>query len=105
VIDWKPFCLIVEMLLMLTPQVAAQAADVSTSEFLEHCQAAPEPCKNKVLAYVKFLVDAGSIDTCIMQLPANDVAAKLIGWMREHPDKDWIDALDTGLTALDFCGK
>jgi hypothetical protein len=40
-----------------------------------------------------------------MQLPANDVAAKLIGWMREHPDKDWIDALDTGLTALDLCGK
>jgi len=45
------------------------------------------------------------IDACIMHLPANDVAAKLIGWMREHPDKDWIDSLDTALTALGLCGK
>ena len=82
-----------------------RSADVSTSEFLQHCQAEPEACKNKVLSYVKFLLDAGSIDTCIMYLPANDVAAKLIGWMREHPDKDWIDSLDTALTALNLCGK
>jgi hypothetical protein len=75
------------------------------SEFLAHCQAAPEPCKNKVLSYVKFLADAGWIDGCIMHLPADDVAVKLIGWMREHPDKDWIDSLDTALTALDLCGK
>ena len=104
-VHWKPICSIVAIVLFLTPQVAVRAADISTSEFLEHCQAEPEPCKNKVLAYVKFLVDAGSIDTCIMQLPANDVAAKLIGWMREHPDKDWIDSLDTALTALNLCGK
>ena len=82
-----------------------RAADISTSEFLAHCQAAPEPCKNKVLSYVKFLADAGWIDGCIMHLPADDVAVKLIGWMREHPDKDWIDSLDTALTALDLCGK
>jgi hypothetical protein len=25
--------------------------------------------------------------------------------LREHPDKDWIDLLDTALTALDLCGK
>jgi hypothetical protein len=40
-----------------------------------------------------------------MQLPANDVAAKLIGWMREHPNEDWIDSLDTALTTLKLCGK
>jgi hypothetical protein len=105
VIHWKPVCSIVEIVLLLTPQVSVRAADISTSEFLAHCQAAPEPCKNKVLSYVKFLADAGWIDGCIMHLPANDVAAKLIGWMREHPDKDWIDSLDTALTALDLCGK
>jgi hypothetical protein len=105
VIHWKPVCSIVEIALLLTPQVAARAADISTSEFLTHCQAEPEPCKNKVLSYVKFLADAGSIDACVMHLPANDVAAKLIGWMREHPDKDWIDSLDTALTTLDLCGK
>jgi len=105
VIYWKPVCSVVEIVLLLTQQVAVRAADISTSEFLEHCQAEPEPCKNKVLSYVKFLADAGSIDACIMHLPANDVAAKLIGWMREHPDKDWIDSLDTALTALDLCVK
>ena len=104
-IHWKPVCSIVEIVLLLTPQVSVRAADISTSEFLAHCQAAPEPCKNKVLSYVKFLADAGWIDGCIMHLPADDVAVKLIGWMREHPDKDWIDSLDTALTALDLCGK
>jgi hypothetical protein len=105
VMHWKPVCSVVEIVLLLTPQVSVRAADISTSEFLVHCQAAPEPCKNKVLSYVKFLADAGWIDECIMHLPANDVAVKLIGWMREHPDKDWIDSLDTALTALDLCGK
>ena len=104
-IYWKPVCSVVEIVLLLTQQVAVRAADISTSEFLEHCQAEPEPCKNKVLSYVKFLADAGSIDACVTHLPANDVAAKLIGWMREHPDKDWIDSLDTALTALDLCVK
>jgi hypothetical protein len=105
VIHWKPVCSIVEIVLLLTPQFSVRAADISTSEFLAHCQATPEPCKNKVLSYVKFLADAGWIDGCIMHLPADDVAVKLIGWMREHPDKDWIDPLDTALTALDLCGK
>jgi hypothetical protein len=105
VIHWKPVCSVVEIVLLLTPQVSVRAADISTSEFLAHCQAAPEPCKNKVLSYVKFLADAGWIDGCIMHLPADDVVVKLIGWMREHPDKDWIDSLDTALTALDLCGK
>jgi hypothetical protein len=103
VVHCKPVCTIAAIVLLLTPP--ARAADISTSEFLEHCQAEPEPCKNKVLSYVKFLADAGSIDACVMHLSANDVATKLIGWMREHPDKDWIDSLDTALTALDFCGK
>jgi hypothetical protein len=89
----------------LLPQPSARAADVSTCEFLLHCDAAPEPCKDKVLSYVKFLADAGSIDMCVMQLPANAVAAKLIDWMRQHPEEDWIDSLDTALTTLDLCGK
>jgi hypothetical protein len=42
---------------------------------------------------------------CVMQLPANLVAATLIDWMREHPAEDWIDSLDTALTTLDLCGK
>jgi hypothetical protein len=93
------------MAVLLASQPSSRAADVSTSEFLVHCEAEPEPCKDKVLSYVKFLADAGSIDICVMQLPAADVAAKLIGWMREHPDEDWIDSLDTALTTLDLCGK
>jgi hypothetical protein len=40
-----------------------------------------------------------------MKLPADAVAAKLIDWMRHHPDQDWIDSLDTALTTLDLCGK
>jgi hypothetical protein len=104
VVSWKSVCCAVGIVWSL-PQPLARTAGVSTSEFLVHCQAEPEPCKDKVLSYVKFLADAGSIDICVMQLPANDVAAKLIGWMREHPDEDWIDSLDTALTTLDLCGK
>lgn len=102
--SWKSVCRAVGIVWLL-PQPPASSADVSTSEFLVHCQAAPEPCKDKVLTYVKFLADAGSIDMCVMQLPANLVAAKLIDWMREHPAEDWIDSLDTALTTLDLCGK
>jgi hypothetical protein len=83
---------------------SARAA--STSEFLSHCEATPEPCKEKVLAYVKFLADGGFLDQCVMQLPAGDVAAKLIGWMRDHPeyrDKDWVDCLDDAIAALKLC--
>jgi hypothetical protein len=83
---------------------SAQAA--STSEFLTHCEATPEPCKEKVLAYVKFLADGGLLDQCVMQLPAGDVAAKLIGWMRDHPeyrDRDWVDCLDDAIAALKPC--
>ena len=83
----------------LLAQPTGQVADVSTSEFLMRCQAAPETCEEKVLS------NAGSIDMCIMELPANDVAAQLIGWMRDHPDEDWINSLDTALTTLDLCGK
>ena len=101
---WTTACVTVGIVWLL-PQPLARAADVSTTEFLVHCQAEPEPCKDKVLSYVKFLADAGSIDMCVMQLPANDVAAKLIGWMAEHPDEDWIDSLDTALTTLNLCGK
>jgi hypothetical protein len=103
VIHWKPVCVIAAIVLLLTSP--GRAADISTSEFLAHCQAEPEPCKTKVLSYVKFLVDAGSIDACVMHLPANEVAAKLIGWMGAHPDKDWIDSLDTALAAINLCGK
>jgi hypothetical protein len=41
-----------------------------------------------------------------MQLPAGDVAAKLIGWMGDHPeyrDKDWVDCLDDAITMLKLC--
>jgi len=82
------------------------ARAASTSEFLIHCETAPEPCKEKVLAYVKFLVDGGILDHCVMQLPAGDVAAKLIGWMRDHPeyrDKDWVDCLDDAIAMLKLC--
>ena len=82
------------------------ARAASTSEFLTHCEATPEPCKEKVLAYVKFLVDGGILDQCVMQLPAGDVAAKLIGWMGDHPeyrDKDWVDCLDDAITMLKLC--
>jgi hypothetical protein len=79
VIHWKPVCSVVEIVLLLTPQVSVRAADISTSEFLAHCQAAPEPNKNKVLSYVKFLADAGWIDGCIMHLPSAFSAA-LVTW-------------------------
>jgi hypothetical protein len=82
------------------------ARAASTSEFLTHCEATPEPCKEKVLAYVKFLADGGFLDQCVMQLPAGDVAAKLIGWMGDHPeyrDKDWVDCLDDAIAALKLC--
>ena len=84
----------------------AMSAEVSTSEFLTHCEAAPEPCKQKVLAYVKFLAEGELLDPCIMQLPASDVAAKLIGWMRDHPEysgKDWVDCLDDAIATLKLC--
>jgi hypothetical protein len=84
----------------------ATARAASTSEFLIHCETTPEPCKQKVLAYVKFLTDAGFLDQCIMQRPASDVAAKLIGWMRDHPtygEKDWVDCLDDAITTLKLC--
>jgi hypothetical protein len=81
----------------------ALPADVSTSEFLGHCQAAPEPCKEKILAYVKFLADGGLIDRCVLQLPASAVAAKLIGYMRDHGEKEWIDCLDDAIATLKLC--
>ena len=84
----------------------AMPSEVSTSEFLAHCEAAPEPCKKKVLAYVKFLAEGEFLDQCMMQLPAGDVAAKLIGWMRAHPEyseKDWVDCLDDAIATLKLC--
>jgi hypothetical protein len=82
------------------------ASDVSTSEFLSHCEAAPEPCKDKVLAYVKFLAEGGLLDQCVMQQPAAHVATKLIGWMRDHTEyaeKDWVDCLDDAISTLKLC--
>ena len=84
----------------------AMSREVPTSEFLAHCEAAPEPCKETVLAYVKFLAEGGFLNHCIMQLPAGDVAAKLIGWMRDHPEyaeKDWVDCLDDAVSKLKPC--
>ena len=77
------------------------SSEVSTSEFLAHCEAAPEPCKEKVLAYVKFLADGGLLNRCIMQLPADNVAANLIRWMGDHPEyaeKDWVDCIDDAIS-------
>jgi hypothetical protein len=82
------------------------ASDVSTSEFLSHCEAAPEPCKEKVLAYVKFLAEGGLLDQSVMLRPAADVAAKLIGWIRDHPEyaeEDWVDCLDDAISSLKLC--
>ena len=89
-------------LLMTSTTVPAQ---IATSEFLAHCEAAPKPCEEKILAYVKFLADGELIDRCILQLPAGEVAAKLIGYMRDHTDseKDWVDCLDDAIAALKLC--
>ncbi len=84
----------------------ATSGDVPTSEFLMHCEAAPEPCKKTILAYVKFLAEGDLLDKCIIQLPASEVSAKLIGWMRDHPEyggKDWVDCLDDAIAALKLC--
>ena len=84
----------------------AMSSQVSTSEFLAHCDAAREPCKEKVLAYVKFLADGGFLHQCIAQLPAADTAAKLIEWMHAHPEEgeeDWVDCLDDAVAALKLC--
>jgi hypothetical protein len=92
---------------LLTTSLALPA-DVSTSEFLTHCQAAPEPCKEKILEYVKFLADGELIDRCILQIPASEVAAKLVGYMRDHPEsgeKDWVDCLDDAIATLKLCNS
>jgi hypothetical protein len=84
----------------------AMSSEVSTSEFLTHCEAAPEPCKDKVLAYVKFLADGGFLNKCITRLPAAETAAKLIEWMHNHPEEageDWVDCLDDAVAALKLC--
>jgi hypothetical protein len=90
---------------LLTTSLALPA-DVSTSEFLTHCQAAPELCNEKILEYVKFLADGELIDRCVLQLPAAGIAAKLIGYMRDHPesgDKEWVDCLDDAIATLKLC--
>ena len=90
-------------LLMIFP---VMSGEVSTSEFMMHCEAAPEPCKEKVLAYVRFLAEGGLVDRCLMQLPAGEVAPKLITWMRDHPDysqNDWVDCLDDAIATLKLC--
>ena len=84
----------------------APVGAASTSEFLAHCEAAPEPCKETILAYVKFLADGGFLHQCITRLPAADTAAKLIEWMRDHPEEgeeDWVDCLDNAVAALKLC--
>jgi hypothetical protein len=98
-------CYAIFVVALLTSSISL-AADVSASEFLTHCQAAPEPCKETILEYVKFLADGEPIDRCILQLPASEVAAKLIGYMRDHPesgDKDWVDCLDDAIATLKIC--
>jgi hypothetical protein len=90
----------------LVAALPAMSTQISTSEFLGHCDAAPEPCKEKVLAYVKFLADGGFLHQCITQLSAADTAAKLIEWMRDHPEEgeeDWVDCLDNAVAALKLC--
>ena len=98
-------CVIFVSSLLMTS--LALPAGVSTSEFLGHCQAAPEPCKEKILEYVKFLADGELIDRCILQLPASEVAAKLIGYMRDHEysEKDWVDCLDDAIATLKLCNS
>jgi hypothetical protein len=96
------------VVLSLLGASSAPPAQVSTSEFLTHCQAAPDPCKEVIFKYVKFLADGELIDQCVMQLPAGDVAAKTIGWMRDHPEygeRDWVDCLDDALAALKLCHR
>src|SRR6476646_2859564 len=61
----------------------------------------PNRARRRSLHMSKFLADGGFLNQCIMKLPAADVAAKLIGWMRDHPDyaeKDWVDCLDDGIS-------
>jgi len=90
----------------LVAALPAMSSQVSTSEFLAHCEAAPGPCREKVLAYVKFLADGGFLKKCRTRLPAAEVAAKLIQWMRDHPqdvEEDWVDCLDDAAAALKLC--
>jgi len=90
----------------LVAALPAMSSQVSTSEFLAHCEAAPGPCREKVLAYVKFLADGGFLNKCSTRLPAAEVAAKLIEWMRDHPEdaeEDWVDCLDDAVAALKLC--
>ena len=59
----------------LVAALPAMSSQVSTSEFLAHCEAAPEPCREKVLAYVKFLADGGFLNKCSTRLPAAEVGS------------------------------
>ena len=90
----------------LVAALPAMSSQVSTSEFLAHCEAAPELCREKVLAYVKFLADGGFLNKCVTRLPAAETSAKLIEWMHNHPEdagEDWVDCLDDAVAALKLC--
>jgi hypothetical protein len=90
------------------PLAQLRPAEISTAEFLTHCQASPEPCKKTILTYVAFLAGGNFIDGCIMHLPASYLFEKVVTWMRDHPeqgDKEWVDSLEDALTALDLCKK
>lgn len=98
----------ISALLCLSNWTPSATASVSTQEFLAHCDATPEPCKRTMFAYLKFLVDGGFVDSCVMHMPAEGVATKVLGEMRNHAERgeeEWIDGLEDALKGHKLYGK
>jgi|SoiMethySBSTD1v2_1073268.scaffolds.fasta_scaffold202568_2 hypothetical protein len=89
----------ISALLCLSNWTPSATASVSTQEFLAHCDATPEPCKRTMFAYLKFLVDGGFVDSCVMHMPAEGVATKVLGEMRNHAERGE-ESGSTGLKTL-----
>jgi len=60
-----------------------------------------------MFAYLKFLVDGGFVDSCVMQMPAEGVATKVLGEMRNHAERgeERIDGLEDALKGHKLYGK
>jgi len=61
-----------------------------------------------MFAYLKFLVDGGFVDSCVMHMPAEGVATKVLGEMRNHAERgeeEWIDGLEDALKEHKLYGK
>jgi len=84
------------------------AAAASTREFIAHCDGVPEPCKQAMFGYLKFLVDAGLVNECILHQSSDALAKEIIDEMQKHPergDEEWIDGIEDALKGLKPCGE